>query len=149
MTLQAAPAPGGVSSQGDRPFARHVLERTVVLPEHKVLYLPVPKAGCTTVLWVLAELAGVAPETFERSALPEVSAALTVHDTALWPPELRLSSYEGEERERLLGEDGWLRFSLVRDPATRLWSAWQSKLLLREPRFVDAFGEAAWFPRVP
>ena len=26
---------------------------------------------------------------------------------------------------------------------------WQSKLLLREPRFVDAFGGRPWFPRVP
>jgi hypothetical protein len=127
------------------PFSRHVLQRTVVLPELRVLFVPVPKAGCTTVLWRLAALAGIEPETFERSALPEVSAALTVHDTSLWPPEHRLASHD----ERVLTEDGWLRFSLVRDPATRLWSAWQSKLLLREPRFVDAFGEAPWFPRVP
>jgi hypothetical protein len=37
----------------------------------------------------------------------------------------------------------------VRDPAERLWSAWQSKLLLREPRFVELFGDAPWFPRIP
>jgi hypothetical protein len=131
------------------PYSRHVLQRTLVLPDLRVLFVPVPKTGSTTVLWRLAEVAGVAPETFERSTLPEVSAALTVHDTALWPPELRLASYEGEERERLLHDDGWLRFSLVRDPATRLWSAWQSKLLLREPRFVELYGDAPWFPRVP
>jgi hypothetical protein len=141
-----------VTRQLEKPapsYPRHVDGRTIVLPAVRVLFVPVPKTGSTTVLWRLAELAGVAPETFERSSLPEVSAALTVHDTALWPPELRLSSYEGEERERLLGEDGWLRFSLVRDPATRLWSAWQSKLLLREPRFLELYGEEPWFPRVP
>jgi hypothetical protein len=131
------------------PFARHVDQRTVVLPELRVLFLPVPKAGCTSVLWLLAELAGLGPERFAESALPEVSRALTVHDMSLWRREHRLANYEGAKRERVLGEEGWLRFSLVRDPATRLWSAWQSKLLLREPRFVEAFGDRPWFPRVP
>ena len=81
--------------------------------------------------------------------MPEVSTALTVHDMSRWPPEHRLRRTSRAERDALLREDGWLRFTLVRDPATRLWSAWQSKLLLREPRFVDAFGEAPWFPRIP
>jgi hypothetical protein len=130
------------------PYARHVLQRTVVLPAHKVLFVPVPKAGCTSVLWRLAALAGLDAETFARSAMPEVSTALTVHDMSLWPPAHRLAAYDEDERARLLAEDGWLRFSLVRDPAPRLWSAWQSKLLLREPRFVETFGDADWFPRV-
>ena len=37
----------------------------------------------------------------------------------------------------MLTEDGWLRFSVVRGSGPRLWSAWQSKLLLREPRFLS------------
>ena len=61
----------------------------------------------------------------------------------------RLADFEGDERERVLAEDGWLRFTIVRDPVRRLWSAWQSKLLLREPRFVDTFGDQPWFPRLP
>jgi hypothetical protein len=133
----------------DFPFAQHVELRTVVLPELRVLYLPIPKAGWTTVLWLLSELAGVPAETFEHSTLPGVSPALTVHDMSLWGPDRRLADYEGEERERVLTEDGWLRFSVVRDPAPRLWSAWQSKLLLREPRFVTEYGEEPWFPRIP
>jgi hypothetical protein len=131
------------------PFSRHVLQRTVVLPELRIVFLPIPKAGCTSVLWLLAELAGLPAERFERSASPEVSPALTVHDMGLWAPEHRLAEYSDDERERILLEDGWLRFCVVRDPATRLWSAWQSKLLLREPIFADAFAGAPWFPRVP
>ena len=130
-------------------FAHHVLQRTVVVPELRVLFLPVPKAGCTSVLWLLASLAGLRAERFAQSTLPEVSPALTVHDMSLWEPEHRLADYEPSERARLLAADGWLRFSLVRHPATRLWSAWQSKLMLREPRFVEMFGDRPWFPRVP
>jgi Sulfotransferase family len=81
--------------------------------------------------------------------LPEVSPALTVHDMSLWGEGHRLADYEGEERKRVLEEDGWFRFAVVRHPGQRLWSAWQSKLLLREPRFVTLFGEEPWFPRLP
>jgi hypothetical protein len=131
------------------PFARHVELRTVVLPKLHVVFLPIPKAGCTSVLWLLAELAGIAPDAFPHSALPEVSPALTVHDMSLWGAGHRLVDYEGEERERVLTEEGWFRFTVVRHPGNRLWSAWQSKLLLREPRFLARFGDEPWFPRVP
>jgi hypothetical protein len=129
-------------------FTTHLLQRTVVLPKHRVLFLPVPKAGCTSMLWQLAELAGIPAERFERSSLAEVTPALTVHDMGRWTGH-RLADFEGDERERALHEDGWLRFTIVRDPVRRLWSAWESKLLLREPRFVDAFGDQPWFPRLP
>ena len=129
-------------------FTNHVLQRTVVLPDLRVLFLPVPKAGCTSVLWLLSDLAGIPRERFTRSSLSEVTPALTVHDMGRWAPH-RLADFEGAERERVLHEDGWLRFSLVRDPLRRLWSAWHTKLLLREPRFLDAFGDQPWFPRMP
>jgi len=141
-----APAP---SRDPAAPFARHVEQRTIVLAELRLLFLPMPRAGCTSMLWLLAGLAGIPPERFARSAQLEASSALTVHDTSLWPDERLLSGYEGAERDRVLGEDGWLRFTVVRDPARRLWSGWQSKLLLREPRFVDEFGARPWFPRAP
>jgi hypothetical protein len=133
----------------DLPFARHVLERTVVLPAQRVLFLPMPKAACTSLLWTLASVAGLRPERFDASPLPEVSPALTIHDMNLWPDENRLIRYDEAARERLLADPGWLRFSVVRDPGPRLWSGWQSKLLLREPRYVDDFGDAPWFPRIP
>jgi hypothetical protein len=130
------------------PFPNHVLLRTIVLSDLRVLFVPVPKAGCTTVLWLLANLAGIPRETFAQSPSPEVSPALTVHDMRFWE-KCRLADLDADERDRVLTEDGWFRFATVRHPATRLWSAWQSKLLLREPRFVDAFGDQPWFPRVP
>jgi Sulfotransferase family len=129
-------------------FADHVRSHTVVLPQQRVLFLPMPKAACTSVLWALAELAGMTPEDFEGSTLPEPSAALTVHDMNAWAPDHRFAQYEGEDRRRIL-EGDWLRFTVVRDPWHRLWSAWVSKLLLREPRFVALYGDERWFPRAP
>lgn len=53
------------------------------------------------------------------------------------------------ELEAISPQNGWFIFAVVRHPATRLFSAWQSKLLLRERWWVERFGDAAWFPRVP
>src|SRR5919202_4695974 len=144
----SAPSPTAASER-EAPYVRHVLQRTLVLPELRLLFLPVPKAACTRVLWLLAALAGLPAEAFARSLMPEPSSALTVHDMSVWGPGRRLGDYSPEERERLLAEEGWLRFALVRDPASRLWSAWQSKLLLREPRFLELYGQEPWFPRLP
>ena len=139
----------GRPPEPEPPHARHVEQRTVVLPDLRVVYLPMPKAGCTTILWLLAELGGVPVHTFDRAAWPGVSPALLIHDTGLWGSGRFLGDYEGEERERVLTEEGWFRFTVVRDPIPRLWSAWQSKLLLREPRFLATFGEEPWFPQLP
>lgn len=130
-------------------FATHVEQRTIVVPDHRILFLPIPKAGCTSVLWLLAELAAVPLKSFTYSDMAEPSPALVVHDMNRWRDENRFSKYEDDERERILTEEGWFRFTVVRNPAERLWSAWQSKLLFREPRFTATFGDEPWFPRVP
>jgi hypothetical protein len=135
--------------QREAPFAAHVQSHTVVLPRQRVLFLPMPKAACTSVLWALAELAGMAPDAFDGSTLPEPSAALTVHDMNAWAPEHRLTEYAADSRRDVLSGDGWLRFTVVRNPWHRLWSGWLSKLLLREPRFVAHYGGEPWFPRIP
>jgi hypothetical protein len=146
--LEAADASALVAEPEER-FPNHIEQRTIVLAEQRVLYLPVPKAGWTTVGWILAEVAGLPSDLFEHSMLPGVSTSLTIHDMNLWGPGYRLADYEGDDRERILTEDGWFRFSVVRNPSPRLWSGWQSKLLLREPRFFDMFWEEPWFPRIP
>jgi len=143
------PSRSVLAVDGETRFAAHVQSHTVVLPQQRVLFLPMPKAACTSVLWALAELVGMSPDAFEGSTLPEPSAALTVHDINAWAPDHRLANHKGEDRRRILRDTGWLRFTVVRDPWRRLWSGWLSKLLLREPRFVALYGEQPWFPRLP
>ena len=128
----------------------HVEHRTVALGDAKVLFVPVPKTGWTSMLWVLAELAGIPREAFDESTKPEVSAAMAVHDEQVWFRHGRLlRSLDQAARQAALTDAGWFRFSVVRDPARRLWSAWQSKLLLREPVYYGFHHERAWYPQRP
>lgn len=127
----------------------HVVRRTIVLPEHRILFLPTPKAACTSILWQLARLGGQPLERFDESGLSEVSPALTIHDMSRWEQRFRFAKLSLAERAEILTDDAWFRFTVVRDPATRVWSAWQSKLLLREPRFFAEWGDRPWFPRIP
>ena len=49
----------------------------------------------------------------------------------------------------MFDSDEWLTFTLVREPVRRIWSAWVSKVLLREPRFTFAYGHEDWFAPIP
>lgn len=133
------------------PFRKYVEQRTIVLDSMRVLYMPLPKAACTSMLWLMAGLAGVPSDRFRTSERAYATLSMAVHDPDVWGSagHFRLADFTGEERERVLTEDGWFRFTLVRDPAARLWSAWQSKILLRDPRYLRWFGDRYWFARMP
>ncbi len=124
----------------------HVVQRAIILDRARLFFVPVPKAGCTSVLWSLAEMAGLPVSAFADSEGREVTRALAIHDLGRWPPAFRFGQREPEDRDRVLSEDDWLRFTVVRHPFRRLWSAWQSKILLAEPQFTDRYSSQPWFP---
>jgi Sulfotransferase family len=126
-----------------------MLQTSVVLDDLRLLYVPVPKAGSTAILWALADVAGLTPADFERSTKLEVTRALTVHDFSIWGQSRRLDGRSAREVEQILSSDDWFRFTVVREPLRRLWSAWVSKLLVHDPRFVVTFGNEDWFPSPP
>lgn len=144
--MSTAPTPTRVQPTPAERLIRHSRTRIVVLEDAKVAFLPMPKSGCTSMLWTLAGIAGHTREQFANSHQPEISRTLAIHNMRRWRPEEKWQRRTPEERAAILGADDWFRFTIVRDPVSRLWSAWQSKLLLQEPRFVDRFGSEPWFP---
>lgn len=133
----------------DWPWFQHAALRTIVLQGRQVLFTPVLKSGCTSTLWLLAGLIGYKPERFHRSGGPAVTPHMTVHNLHVWGDRHRWAKLSASEQYDISYADDWFRFSIVRDPAPRIWSAWQSKLLMQEPGFVERFGDAAWFPWQP
>jgi Sulfotransferase family len=124
----------------------HVQSSALVLDNVKLVYVPVPKAGSTAMLWALLELVELEPEDFLMSTKLEVTRSLTVHDLTIWRKD---QLAHARSRRALFESDDWLTFTLIREPVRRLWSAWVSKVLVRDPRFVAAYGDESWFPEPP
>lgn len=132
-----------------RQIPAHVASTAIVLDDLRLVYVPVPKAGSTAVLWALADLAGLGADHFRSSFKFETTRALTIHDMSLWGQQHRLDGRRTSAVLRMFDSDEWLAFTLVREPVRRIWSAWVSKVLMREPRFTAAYGHEDWFPPVP
>jgi hypothetical protein len=157
MSAQPAlnqPRSDGPVPDPDDPMLRvargHISGRAVALAEHRLVYVPIPKTGWTSMLWALADLAGIPAEAFADSVKPEISTTMAVHDETVWARHRRLvRSLPEPERTAALESPDWARFTVVRDPARRLWSAWQSKFLLREPVYFGFHGHRPWYPHRP
>jgi hypothetical protein len=122
---------------------------TYVLPRFKTVYVSVPKAACTSLKWLIAELQGEDPERFHRSLSREVARSMTIHRRALWQHTPMLHELPDDELAAISPDHDWFVFAVVRHPSARLWSAWQSKFLMREPRWIEEFADALWLPGLP
>jgi hypothetical protein len=120
---------------------------TYVMPRWRTVYVWVNKAACTSIKWLVADLQGESRDRFYRSLSREVSRTMTIHRRPLWK-HTPMAANLPDERLAEIGDD-WFVFAVVRHPIARMFSAWQSKLLLREPWWVDEYGDRPWFPRVP
>jgi Sulfotransferase family len=111
-----------------------------VAERSRVLYIRVPKAACTTILWGLLQWEGHDPSLMHRSRKPLLATpASVVHDVDLYPVPT-LADVSPALRHEALTSPDWLRIAVVRNPYARLYSAWESKLLTRPPgnrRFND------------
>jgi predicted O-methyltransferase YrrM len=122
---------------------------TFVLRRYKAVYVSVNKAACTSLKWLVADLQGESRQRFYRSLSREVSRTMTIHRRSLWRHTPMAAKLPAQELAEIAPENGWFIFAVVRHPTARLFSAWQSKLLLREPWWEEHFGHEPWFPRVP
>ena len=122
---------------------------TYVMPQYKAVYVAVNKAACTSLKWLVADIQGEDPERFYRSVSREISRSMCIHRRSMFRNTPMLHRLSDEELAGIGPDQGWFIFTVIRHPAARLFSGWQSKFLLREPRWQHTFGDAPWFPRVP
>ncbi|HET8758969.1 MAG TPA: sulfotransferase family 2 domain-containing protein [Solirubrobacteraceae bacterium] len=121
---------------------------TYVMRRWHAMYISVNKAACTSLKWLVADLQNEKPEKFAKSMSRELTRTMTVHRRNLWKRTPMAKQLSDEKLAKVNPED-WFIFAVVRHPTARLFSAWQSKLLLREPWWVEQFGHEPWFPRIP
>lgn len=107
---------------------------------HRLLYVATPKVACTSFKWWFSELVGVREAIEQSTNSMESAPELVIHDRfARSAPEFS-GANEAGLIDALTSPD-YFRFCLVRNPFTRIFSAWQSKWLLREPLQVGFYSE--------
>jgi hypothetical protein len=121
---------------------------TYVMRRWKTVYVSVPKAACTSLKWLVADLQGEDPKHFYSAMSRETGRSMTIHHRARWQRTPMLNELSDEDLAEIHPDNGWFVFGVVRHPSARLWSGWQSKFLLREPHFFAHYPEAPW-PRLP
>jgi hypothetical protein len=109
---------------------------TFVLESFNVVYMDTPKTGGTSLKTVLAAMEGEYNPP-EDSLSDETSAEMFIHDRAINPLK-PVTHFPDQLQEEILFSKDWKRFCVVRNPYSRLFSAWLSKLLLRQPGYLES-----------
>lgn len=122
--------------------------RTYLAPEAKVVFESLNKNACTSLKWMMADLAGEDLASFRAGAMPYLDDSETIHSRPLWRVSPRLDALSPAERADIHPDNGWFVFAVVRDPRARLFSAWQNKLLIENP-FSHRWRDEWWYPRHP
>jgi hypothetical protein len=121
-----------------------------VLWDQKIVYISVTKVACTALRWMVADLSGEDLESFYSATSGHQSRLMTIHrERTHWQNTPQYFDVPREKRPEISRDNGWFIFAVVRDPWSRLWSAWQSKFLVRHRLYVETYGSEPWFPRVP
>ncbi len=115
-----------------------------VSEKYKLFYVSTPKVACTSLKWWFADLVGAteALRSFPESA--ESDPDLVIHDT-FFKVAPDVTGLSPEILIEAIQSSNFFRFAVVRNPYKRIFSAWQSKLLLREPLQIEAYLNCDFF----
>lgn len=106
--------------------------------KHKLVYISVPKAACTTLKWWFAALEGAASELLAATDSIECDPELVIHDN-FYKVAPSVTGLPFELLSEVLTSETNFRFAVVRNPYKRIFSAWQDKLLLCEPSNIPPY----------
>jgi glycosyltransferase involved in cell wall biosynthesis len=106
--------------------------------QRKLLYIATPKVACTTLKWWFASLEGYSKILRGANGSLETDPDLVIHDT-FHKVAPAVTGLLPEALAEALMSDEFFRFAVVRNPYKRIFSAWQSKILLREPLQVGDY----------
>ena len=122
--------------------------RAYVIPDLKLLYISLAKNACTSIKWLMAELAGEDLQSLVPKSGFYPNREAGIHDRYAWKRTPRLHELPPGMRETISPDNGWMVFTVLRDPRSRLFSAWENKYLLRNPAYWRKV-DRPWAPRIP
>jgi len=104
----------------------------------KFHYISTPKVACTSTIEWIARLEGVDISEFDCRRSWETTPDLVIHDS-LHRVAPNITGLSEEDVLRVLSADEFFRFAMVRNPFRRIFSSWQSKIMLREPLQIEPY----------
>ncbi len=112
--------------------------------KYKLLYIATPKVACTSLKWWFAELEGFANAIRQAGVSAESDPDLIIHDTFFKVAPTVAGLYPKALSQPITSTE-YFRFAVVRNPYKRIFSAWQSKLLLREPLQIGPYVDCDFY----
>lgn len=113
---------------------------------YKLLYVATPKVACTSLKWWFAALEGHTQVLRDTADSAETDPDMVIHDT-FYKVAPNVTHLTPEALLEVLTSDSYFRFAVVRNPYKRIFSAWQQKLLLREPLQIAPYLQSDFFHR--
>ena len=123
-------------SPGD--VIRQLRRTTFVSVEKRYVYFAIPKSACTQMKELLRTVENAPPIKVFADGSPQTRRDMFVHARPNVPLPSLMDLDDGAQREVLEAPD-FLRMTVVRNPYTRLVSAWTNKVLLCEPGVKDEY----------
>ena len=111
---------------------------------YKLFYVATPKVACTSLKWWFAALEGHSQVLHSITDSAETDPDLIIHDT-FHKVAPNVTGLMPEAILEALTSDLYFRFAVVRNPYKRIFSAWQSKLLLQEPLQITPYLQCSFF----
>ena len=120
--------------------------RVYVLPDARLVFTALNKNACTSLKWMIAQVAGEDLESFKAGIGTYTTDRESIHNRRLWKRALTMNQVDPEVRAGIDPDNGWLIFAVVRDPRSRMFSAWQNKLLFHNAGYAK-WRREPWYPR--
>ncbi len=113
-------------------IAQRIRHSTFVDVSKRYLYFEVPKAACTQMKELLRQQQGAPPLQLLVGKLMETRRDMFVHARENVPLPSLVDLDDAKQKE-VLESDSFFRFTIVRNPYSRLVSAWKNKVVPCEP----------------
>jgi Sulfotransferase family len=117
---------------------RRLRQSSFVSVDKRYMYFDVPKAACTQMKELLRSIEGAPPITVFAGGAWETRRDMFIHSRENVPLP-SLIELEDTMQKDVLEAPNFLRMTVVRNPYTRLASAWKNKIRLCEPAGRDIY----------
>jgi hypothetical protein len=111
---------------------------TFIGQKYNFLYVETPKCACSSMKKIVARLEGF--EIEEMQVGEESSPKMSIHKRK-YHPLVSLNNFSRENIKKIMHDDLYVRFCVVRNPYARLASAWSDKIRQMEPTHLQVIEE--------